>query len=577
MHKLDIQEWAEETRLILEQARQALLESQQPEVRALAEQLPEPGGTDEKPVSMAVAGPYSSGKSSMLKALTGRDDIATGAGITTEQTRVFDWNGVEVVDTPGIHTQLRPDHDLRSYEAISRADLLVFVITNELFDSHIGAHFRKLAIDREKGHEMILVVNKMGRAGNTPQTREVITEDLRKPLDPFSPEDLRITFTDALSALEVAQESDPEIGEMLRREANIGELVGKLNDFIAEKGFHARQTTTLYVVDEVVRNAIEAEPTGDPDVDALILIYKQNIRAMEESRCRLRQEVNNAIDEAEQQVQRAGAYFADNVHLEMTQEEWEKAAEEADGEVDRLWEGLVEEIGRACAEVVPFLGDRLEELHSSHRFQNLLQNLGNRATGHDVDRLLGIARDTAGHLSQLSRWASLNKSAIQSGATGLARFSGSPAHNTVLRVGRMMGHSFRPWGAVKTARGIGTAGDVLAVAGVVLGIYLQVKNDREEEQRAEEARRARLEIRSQYAQVAEQFRAEAEASAGKFINEMLGEPLEDLRKYADQLNQARREQDWHMENLCQVSEQARALIAGIHGSSIGDAGKDNLD
>ena len=45
MHKLDIQEWAEETRAILERARQALLESQQPEVRALAEQLPEPGGT----------------------------------------------------------------------------------------------------------------------------------------------------------------------------------------------------------------------------------------------------------------------------------------------------------------------------------------------------------------------------------------------------------------------------------------------------------------------------------------------------------------------------------------------------
>ena len=465
MHKLDIQEWAEETRAILEQARKALLESQQPEVRALAEQLPEPGGTDEKPVSLVFAGPYSSGKSSMLKALTGRDDIATGAGITTEQTRFFDWNGVEVVDTPGIHTQLRPDHDLRSYEAISRADLLVFVITNELFDSHIGAHFRQLAIDREKGHEMILVINKMGRAGNTSQTREVITEDLRKPLTPFSPEELRITFTDALSALEVEQESDPEIAAMLRTEANIGELVRNLNDIVVEKGLYARQTTTLYAIDEVMQNAIVAEPTGDPDVDALLLVYNQNIRAMEESRSRLRQAVNNAIDEAVQQVQKAGADCANNFHLEMPQEEWEKAAEETDGEVDRLWEGLVEQIEQACAEVVPFLGDRLEELHSSHRFQSLLHNLRNRVTGHDVDKILGIARDTAGHLSELSRWASVNKSAIQSGATGLARFSGSPGHNTVLRVGRMMGHSFRPWGAVKMARGIGTAGNVLAVAG----------------------------------------------------------------------------------------------------------------
>ena len=573
MHKLDIQEWAEETRAILEQARQALLESQQPGVRALAEQLPEPGGTDEKPVSLAFAGPYSSGKSSLLKALTGREDIATGAGITTEQTRVFDWNGVEVVDTPGIHTQLRPDHDLRSYEAISRADLLVFVITNELFDSHIGTHFRKLAIDRGKGHEMILVINKMGRAGNTPQTREVITEDLRKPLAPFSSEELRITFTDALSALEVEQESDPEIAAMLRREANIGELVRNLNGLVVEKGLYARQTTTLFIIDEVMQNAIVAEPTGDPDVDALILVYNQNIRAMEESRCRLRQAVNNAIDEAVQQVQKAGADCANNFHLEMSQEEWEKAAEETDGEVERLWEGLDEQIERACAEVVPFLGDRLEELHSSHRFQSLLHNLGKRATGHDVDKILGIARDTARQLSELSRWASINKSAIQSGATGLARFSGSPGHNTVLRVGRMMGHSFRPWGAVKMSRGIGTAGNVLAVAGVVIGMILQVKTGREEEQRAEEARRGRQTIRSQYSQEATQMEAEAEASAEKFINEMLSEPLEDLRQYADQLNHARREQDRHMENLRQVREQAKALITRIHTNEPADIGR----
>ena len=572
MHKLDIQEWAEETGAILEQARKALLESQQPEVRALAEHLPEPGGTDEKPVSLAFAGPYSSGKSSMLRALTGRDDIATGAGITTEQIQIFDWNGVEVVDTPGINTQLRPDHDLRSYEAISRADLLVFVITNELFDSHIGAHFRKLAIDREKGHEMILVINKMGRAGNTSQTREVITEDLRKPLAPFSPEELRITFTDALSALEADQERDPEIAAMLRREANIEELIRNLNDIVAEKGLYARQTTTLYAINEVMQNAIVAEPAGDPDVDALILIYNQNIWTMEESRSRLRQAVNNAIDGAVQKVQKAGADCANSFDLEMPQEEWEKAAEETDGEVERLWEVLVQQIERACAEVVPFLGDRLEELHSSHRFKNLLQNLDKRATGHDVDKILGIARDTAEQLSKLSRWASINKSAIQSGATGLSRFSGSPGHNTVRSIGRVMGHSFRPWGAVKIARSIGTAGDVLAVARVAIGMILQVKTDRDEEQRAEEARRGRQTIRSHYSQAATEMGAEAETSAQQFINEMLSEPLEDLRQYADQLNHARREQDWHMENLCQVSEQAKALIAKMHTIEPGDIG-----
>ena len=70
-------------------------------------------------IRLVFAGQYSAGKSSILKMLTGRADIAIGADITTQQTHTYDWNGIEVVDTPGIHTQLRPDHDEISYEAIA--------------------------------------------------------------------------------------------------------------------------------------------------------------------------------------------------------------------------------------------------------------------------------------------------------------------------------------------------------------------------------------------------------------------------------------------------------------------------
>ena len=93
--------------------------------------------------------------------LTGRNDIAVGAGITTEQTSSYEWNGIVITDTPGIHTEQRPDHDEISYRAIAGADILVFTVTSQMFDSNIAAHFRKLAIDKDKANEMILVVNKM--------------------------------------------------------------------------------------------------------------------------------------------------------------------------------------------------------------------------------------------------------------------------------------------------------------------------------------------------------------------------------------------------------------------------------
>ena len=241
MQRLDTHRWAGETLEILERARQALLESQQGDVWGLVNRLPGPDGGQERPITLAFAGQYSAGKSTILRALTGLEDIATGAGITTAETRTLDWNGVQVVDTPGIHTSLRPDHDTISYEAISQADLLVFVITNELFDSHIGDHFRRLAIDREKGHETILVVNKMDRTadGNTPEIRETITDALREPLAPFTPEYLSITFTAAQDALEAEKEEDDEIAGMLRKDGNIQALVLNLNRLISEKGLTA--------------------------------------------------------------------------------------------------------------------------------------------------------------------------------------------------------------------------------------------------------------------------------------------------------------------------------------------------
>ena len=88
-------------------------------------------------IRLVFAGQYSAGKSTIISMLTGRDDIEIGAAITTQDARVFDWNGIEITDTPGIHTKLRHDHDEITYEAIAAADLLVFVITNELFDSYI--------------------------------------------------------------------------------------------------------------------------------------------------------------------------------------------------------------------------------------------------------------------------------------------------------------------------------------------------------------------------------------------------------------------------------------------------------
>src|SRR5579883_1470281 len=159
--KFELLEWAAAGNDLLERSRRKLSSAPSEKMQQLADKVPTTILSEDNTVVLVFAGQYSAGKSTIIKALTGREDIATGAGITTEQAHTYDWEGIKVVDTPGVHTELRPEHDEITYRAIADADLLIFVVTNELFDSHLAQHFRKLAIDRNKAHEMMLVVNKM--------------------------------------------------------------------------------------------------------------------------------------------------------------------------------------------------------------------------------------------------------------------------------------------------------------------------------------------------------------------------------------------------------------------------------
>ena len=566
MQRLQTQEWGEKTQAILQRAHHALLESNQQEVRDLIGQLPEDHASNhDAPISLAFAGQYSAGKSTILKVLTGRQDIATGVGITTEQTLTLDWNGVKVIDTPGIHTAIRPDHDVVTYDAISQADLLVFVITNELFDDHLGSHFRKLTIDRGKGHETILVVNKMGRTadGNTSEARRVIIEDLRKPLEPFTPEELRTTFTDAESALEAREEEEDDLAGMLRQQANMEQLIQNLDDLIRDKGLNARHTTTLYTIDQAMQDAMANEPTEDPDVDSLVMIYNQNMRVIMETRSRLQQSIRNVIDQATTQVVMAGAEYADNFHTTTSQEQLDQVNADIDSRIEENWNSLIQRIQAEFTEAMPAMGNRLDELHESHRFQTMIENLNSRRPGPDTTRMLSIAQTAAARLGELGRRTAMSPT-LGSGASGLARFSGSQAHRAVLGLGHMMGHSFKPWEAVRMARNIGRAGAVLSVLAIALDIGTQIKSDQDEARRDAEAIEDRQKIRAHYEQVAEAVAAEAQSTTDGDIREHLTDPLDQMQQYADDLNQARREQSLHVERLSEVSRQARDLIAEIH-------------
>ena len=158
----------------------------------------------------------------------------------------------------------------------------------------------------------------------------------------------------------------------------------------------------------------------------------------------------------------------------------------------------------------------------------------------------------------------VNQSAVATGATGLARISGSTGHATVLNVGHFLGHNFRPWEAIKLTRAIGRAAPVLSIATVALGIYLDIKQEVDENNKFNRLREDRQKVRATFAQIAEEVGSNADSAAEAALQEILEDPLESIIIQREELSQQRQENNEHLRHLREASEDVTNLIHQIH-------------
>ncbi len=114
----------------------------------------------ENKVRIAFAGPYSVGKSSIIKGLTGKTDIKIGEAPTTGEICYYDYNGLSIVDTPGFNSGI-PEHEEKAREVCEKADVIVFCTTPDIQLTADAAKIYELIASRESvADKIILCVNK---------------------------------------------------------------------------------------------------------------------------------------------------------------------------------------------------------------------------------------------------------------------------------------------------------------------------------------------------------------------------------------------------------------------------------
>ena len=530
--------------------------------------LPNSIYVDDKPIELVFAGQYSAGKSSILKMLTGRKDIAVGEGITTQQTHTYNWNGVNLIDTPGIHTTLRPDHDEISYVAIANADMLVFVITNELFDAHLAQHFRKLAIERDKAAEMILVVNKIERGGNTRERQDTIRDDLRKVTTPYTPEDMRISFVSAESYIDSFTEEDEEIAEELLERSGYNRFIETLNKFIQEKNIPARLTTTLYKIDEVLQDAIkQLQPSsGDSDIDALEERYLQERHILADNRRRIEQSVENIYTEATANIRNEGIKASNLIVSDAKENEVQEGLEKATQKVDSIAKQCEFDVQEKIKNLVGECDSELGQLNNSEFSKKLDIRLLEKKDSLPPQIKKFLKSDA---LNNAGKFVAENayRPGVATNATKLASFSESTVHSAVKTIGHFFGHKVKPWEAVKITKGIAVAGKALSILGVVFQVGMQVKEDIDAQRVEEEMRSNRENIRSGFNEAARELEKHFVNALRNFIEAEFDSRISQVDEKIDEIRSLRKNKNENCLRLEAVLKENRQLIREIHNAN----------
>lgn len=558
-------EWAAEGNDLLNRSRKILSAAPSEKVKRLASRIPDTVLSSDNTILLVFAGQYSSGKSTILKVLTGRDDIVIGSGITTEKSHTYEWNGIRVIDTPGVHTKIRPDHDEITYRSISEADLLVFVVTNELFDSHIAEHFRKLAIERDKAHEMMLVVNKMRRCakGNSLEAQAILREDLRKVLNPFSPEDLHTAFIDAKAVIESKEEKDDSVARVLLKKSGIELFTKELNNFVREKGLTGRYTTALYNLEQVLLEAQTSESSGDKDVDALEELLLQRRRALLETQDRIPRATEGEIQRTGAKIRQEGRRIADMIDASADQKKVDRELQAAQERVQQYADRLGNSVRDVINKNLKDLDKRVVDIANSELAKELIPRLEKKMMPTDgPSKTPGKVAEISSKLGNFLIKNSFTPKA--GGLGGLFQYSGTGAHEAVKNIGHFFGKSFKPWEAVKWARGVAKVGRVLAVAGVLLTFILQYKEDADAAQLEKDLRESRSAVRSGFNDAAYEIHMHYDKATDSYVENTLTSEIKAVDTQLAELRGMQKSRSDLFQGLRGLLEETRKMIHDLH-------------
>lgn len=522
-------------------------------------------------LSVAFVGQYSAGKSTIISAITDKRDIKIDADIATDATSNYYWEGINLIDTPGLFTE-RKDHDAITYDAIHKADLLVFCLTSMLFDSITVENFKKLAYEKGYRWKMMLVVNKMSdEAGDDEQKIINYSKSLAEALKPYKIDEFTLCFIDAKDYCEGIDTDDDFLIEISRFES----FTDALNNFVDSRRSLARLDTPVRIVLSGINDAQICISRDNNEDTAFFEILKRLSRTVNQERERLRNKFKNIALNLFSAVTNEGTILAsvlgsdDNFEISNQQTEinvrthYEKSTNDMESCVSDAFYSIQNEIESIFnSDLVKTFVNRLQVKYEIS-VQNIDSDVDVKKIANQVKGLLRIG-EKIGLNPLRDNWTNTYQGA---GLLTAMDVVGSDLHQTVYSVGEFFAYDFAPWEAVNLATDIGNS--LMMVGNVVsfLGVGAALLQTYQEYEAEKKLAQGRLNITSQFIKMGESLKEQ--------INEQLAEI--EIKLYGEienQIAEARRNQEESiasantgMQQLTQIRNELESILQKITRAS----------
>ncbi|MHC5849591.1 GTPase [Nostoc sp.] len=492
-------------------------------------------------LTVAFVGQYNAGKSTAISALTGQRDIKIDSDIATDVTATYDWNSIKVIDTPGLFTD-RQDHDEITYEAINKADLLVFNLTYMLFDLITIENFKKLAYEKVYRWKMMLLINKMSdEAGEEAQKianyRKSLADvlnsestDALKPLKSYSLDEFPVCFIDAKDYCDGIDQDDDFLIEISRFQT----FIDALNNFVERRAALARFDTPVRIVLASVDEA-QLSFTRNSDQDATFLeVLTRLSRTVCKERERLRTKFQSIGLEMSSAIAKEGIKLANSVGT-TTKEDFETLNNQIALNVQNYYETAIKELKIVVEKAVEEITQEVKKVLQSNLAKTFItclentqkvsaKNIDNNISGErlqsqvealqKIGDVLGVPWDkfTAGRVA-----------ASGQGFVNATNVAGSNLHHVVYGVGKFIGVDFKPWQAVGIAKDLANFTIVLGPILSVVGAGLDAHSMQQEAERQDKMAEERQNITSQFIAIAKNIENQIENLLAEVELEVYGD------------------------------------------------------